>query len=149
MIRLETYAEISASSPTLYRTGPAPARRGRTLKSRSFGRRARRFIGPLAFVSMGVVVGACGMGHCGVRQSPAAAGPVTRVEVSTPVVAPAAKPVHARVITVRRGDTVWSVAERYGNPDSSMDENIERLLRSNHLDSSAVLQPGQKLRTIP
>jgi nucleoid-associated protein YgaU len=150
MIRLETYDVLSGSSPTLCRPGapntsPRPGRqrgssRAARVPKRSLRRKLRQSCAPLALISVGVVVGACGMGHCGVQQP-------LGVMASSPVAAHEnVKPLSVRVIHVRRGDTVWSIAERYGNSSSPMAENVQQLLLSNHLDSSAVIQPGQQLR---
>jgi hypothetical protein len=80
------------------------------------------------------------MGHCGARQ------PLGVVALSQVGALKKVKPLNVQVIAVHRGDTVWSIAERYGDSGSSMAENVQRILLSNHLDSSAVLQPGQRLR---
>ena len=150
MIRLETYDVLSGSTPTLCRTGAPttlrrPAKHRGALRAvrvpkRSLRRKLRQWGGSLAFISLGIVVGACGMGHCGVQQ-PSAGPASSQISAHENV-----RPLSVRVVSVRRGDTVWSIAERYGDSSRSMAENVQRILLSNHLDESAVLQPGQRLR---
>ncbi len=67
-------------------------------------------------------------------------GQELRVAGSTtrPAVAAAANPV---THTVRRGDSLWKIAERYGT-------SVERLKEDNHLRSN-VLRPGQRLLVHP
>lgn len=50
-----------------------------------------------------------------------------------------AAPAPARHYTVRRGDSLWTIARRVGTP-------VDRLARLNGLPAQPVLQPGQRLR---
>lgn len=50
-----------------------------------------------------------------------------------------------RVVTVRPGDTLWSIAARVA-PDTDPLAEVAALQRANHL-SGVLLQPGQRLRT--
>lgn len=50
------------------------------------------------------------------------------------------------VMTVRPGDTLWSLARRYGDPAAYMLDRVDALARANRLPHGAALVPGQKLR---
>ena len=59
----------------------------------------------------------------------------------------AASPQHSIAITVRPGDTLWAIADRYTPADASTQETVDRILASNHL-VSATIRSGQRL-TVP
>ena len=59
----------------------------------------------------------------------------------------AASPQHFTLTTVQRGDTLWSIADRYTPADGSTQETVDRIAALNHLDGSTLV-PGQQL-TIP
>ena len=67
--------------------------------------------------------------------SPLAAGAVRRGEAPDP---PA-----QRVVVVREGDTLWSIA-RQARPDEDPRITIEAIVRSNEVDAGALV-PGQSL----
>lgn len=48
-------------------------------------------------------------------------------------------------VTVRSGDSLWSLARRYGDPSAAIRDRVDRLARANRLPASAVLVPGQKV----
>jgi nucleoid-associated protein YgaU len=48
-------------------------------------------------------------------------------------------------ITVQRGDTLWSVAQAYGDPDEYILERVDKLAKANSLERGAVLNVGQTL----
>ena len=48
-------------------------------------------------------------------------------------------------ITVRPGDTLWSLAGRYGDPHQPIVRRVDALTRANRLSSGATLVPGQTL----
>lgn len=64
---------------------------------------------------------------------------------SAPAAAPRAAGAGAAVVTVRDGDTLWSIASRIA-PARDPRGVVATLERINHL-SSPLLQPGQRLRT--
>ena len=47
---------------------------------------------------------------------------------------------------VRRGDTLSSLARRYGNPNTYILEREDQIARANHLVGAAPLLPGQRLQ---
>lgn len=47
---------------------------------------------------------------------------------------------------VKRGDTLTSLAQRYGNPDTYILEREDQIARANHLTGTAPLLPGQHLQ---
>ena len=59
----------------------------------------------------------------------------------------AASPQHSVAITVRPGDNLWSIADRYTSADASTQETVDRILAANHL-SDATIHAGQRL-TVP
>jgi len=48
-------------------------------------------------------------------------------------------------ITVERGDTLWSVAQAYGDPDEYILARVDKLAKANSLERGAVLNVGQTL----
>lgn len=48
-------------------------------------------------------------------------------------------------ITVGRGDTLWSVAQKYGDPEEYILERVDKLAKANGLVRGAVLSEGQTL----
>lgn len=51
----------------------------------------------------------------------------------------------SEVITVRSGDTLWSIASAHTNNDGDIETTIDRITAVNHLGTSP-LQPGERLR---
>jgi predicted Zn-dependent protease len=56
----------------------------------------------------------------------------------------AASPQRYAVVTVKPGDTLWSIAARHAG-DADVQDTIDRITASNRL-SGVTLQPGQHLR---
>lgn len=48
-------------------------------------------------------------------------------------------------MTVRPGDSLWSLARRYGQPSMSIRDRVDALARENGLSSRSALTPGQRL----
>ena len=48
-------------------------------------------------------------------------------------------------MTVHAGDSLWSFARRYGNPDAPLLERLDTLAKANGLTNGAALVPGQRL----
>jgi len=48
-------------------------------------------------------------------------------------------------MTVRSGDTLWSLAKRFGDPDAYILDRVDALASANHLASDARLMPGQQI----
>lgn len=48
--------------------------------------------------------------------------------------------------SVKRGDTLASLAQRYGNPDTYILEREDQIARANHLTGTQPLFPGQHLQ---
>jgi Tfp pilus assembly protein FimV len=48
-------------------------------------------------------------------------------------------------VTVRPGDTLWSIASAHSGPTADVQEVVDRISEANHLQGGA-LQPGQRLR---
>jgi nucleoid-associated protein YgaU len=59
-----------------------------------------------------------------------------------------ARPAHPAVIsvTIQPGDTLWTLATRYGSPNDYILRRVDRLAAYNHLDAGTRLQPGQVLQ---
>ncbi len=57
----------------------------------------------------------------------------------------AASPTHTVTVTVARGESLWSIADRYTATDGSTQETIDRILAANHLHSATIV-PGERLR---
>ncbi len=56
----------------------------------------------------------------------------------------AAAPEHFANVTVQRGDTLWSIADRYTLVGGSVQDTVDRIMSVNALASAAVV-PGQRL----
>ncbi|HEX3465310.1 MAG TPA: LysM peptidoglycan-binding domain-containing protein [Candidatus Elarobacter sp.] len=48
-------------------------------------------------------------------------------------------------VTVHRGDTLWSIAERKTAPTADVQSTVDQIIATNHLDTAS-LAVGQKLR---
>lgn len=48
-------------------------------------------------------------------------------------------------VTVRPGDTLWSIASAHAGPTADLQEVVDRISEANHLHGGS-LQPGQHLR---
>ena len=48
-------------------------------------------------------------------------------------------------MSVGQGETLWILAQRYGNPSASQLDRVDTLARVNGLSASAMLHPGQRL----
>lgn len=57
----------------------------------------------------------------------------------------AASAQHYSTITVRPGDTLWSIAAARAGGNADVQELVDRISEANHLHA-ATLQPGQHLR---
>ena len=57
----------------------------------------------------------------------------------------AAAPEHRTTVTVRSGDTLWTVAERYTPSGGNVQDTVDTIAGLNHL-SGAVLTPGERLQ---
>jgi Tfp pilus assembly protein FimV len=57
----------------------------------------------------------------------------------------AASASHYATVTVRAGDTLWSIAAAHTNSDGDVQETIDRITDASHLHS-VTLQAGQQLR---
>lgn len=57
----------------------------------------------------------------------------------------AAAPAMTTEITVARGDTLWDIAQRYGDPDRYILRRVSDLERANGLRRGEVLREGQRL----
>jgi predicted Zn-dependent protease len=49
------------------------------------------------------------------------------------------------VVTVQPGDTLWSIAAAHTNSNADVQETIDRISATNHLQASSIL-PGERLR---
>jgi hypothetical protein len=56
----------------------------------------------------------------------------------------AAAPVRIDHVTVRQGENLWAIADRYTPTDGSVEETVDQIENANHLDN-AVVVPGQRL----
>ncbi len=48
-------------------------------------------------------------------------------------------------ITVKPGDTLWAIAQTYGDPDTYILERVDAVVRANRLRRGSVLREGQRL----
>ncbi|MBC7809211.1 MAG: LysM peptidoglycan-binding domain-containing protein [Akkermansiaceae bacterium] len=48
-------------------------------------------------------------------------------------------------MSVGQGETLWTLARRYGNPSASQLDRVDTLAQANGLSASAMLHPGQRL----
>lgn len=49
-------------------------------------------------------------------------------------------------VKVESGDTLWSIANRYGDPDQYILRRVQKLAEENHIQPGARLQAGTELR---
>lgn len=49
-------------------------------------------------------------------------------------------------VKVESGDTLWRIADRYGDPDQYILQRVHTLAAENHINPGAKLQPGTELR---
>jgi|HubBroStandDraft_1064217.scaffolds.fasta_scaffold1060475_1 LysM repeat protein len=52
---------------------------------------------------------------------------------------------HLTTVTVRPGDTLWTIAERHSAAGANVEDSIDAIIAANHL-SGAVIVAGQQLR---
>jgi len=57
----------------------------------------------------------------------------------------AASASHYATVTVRAGDTLWTIAAAHTGPDGDVQETIDQITQASHL-RSVTLQAGQQLR---
>ncbi|MFY9781223.1 MAG: LysM peptidoglycan-binding domain-containing protein [Candidatus Baltobacteraceae bacterium] len=56
----------------------------------------------------------------------------------------AAAPEHFAAVTVRAGDSLWAIADRYTPADGNVQETVDQIMAANHLRDAAI-EPGQRL----
>ena len=56
----------------------------------------------------------------------------------------AAGPQHTSVVTVRPGENLWTIADRFTATDANTQETVDAIKETNHL-SSARIVPGERL----
>jgi TRAP-type C4-dicarboxylate transport system permease small subunit len=56
----------------------------------------------------------------------------------------AAAPVRFAHVTVRAGDNLWAIADKYTTADGNVQETIDQIIEANHLSGATVI-PGQRL----
>jgi len=61
---------------------------------------------------------------------------------------PPASPTSSVSIQVQQGDTLWAIAEKYGDPDEFILNRVARIEEVNGLGSGGTLRAGQTL-TVP
>jgi hypothetical protein len=59
----------------------------------------------------------------------------------------AAAPEHFSAVTVRAGESLWSIADRYTPAGGNVQETVDQIMAVNHL-RDATIEPGEHL-TIP
>ena len=57
----------------------------------------------------------------------------------------AAAPERSTTVTVRSGDTLWTLAERYTSAGGNVQDTIDEIAGMNHL-RGAMIVPGQRLQ---
>ena len=57
----------------------------------------------------------------------------------------AAGPERFTTVTVRAGDTLWSLAERRTNSGADVQRTIDTIVAANHLDSATIV-PGEQIK---
>lgn len=50
-----------------------------------------------------------------------------------------------QAVTVRSGDTLWTIAQEWSDPDEDVRDVIDRIVTANKLSSSAAIGAGQQL----
>ena len=150
---------IGETSPLTGTLLKSAARPGTSIRTSIATTGRRHWLRSLSLLTLGFVVGACGAGH-GKWGSPgaAASGVASAVALQPQDLAMTAPrtvrvgalgvvsaPQKARRVVVREGDTVWTLAERYGDPDRAVGDTVEDLLHLNHLGPNANLIPGQAI----
>jgi len=78
----------------------------------------------VALVGVGIVIGRSSVGQ-----------PGTQTTIS---------PLTVRV-TVAPGDSLWSLARRYGNPDTYIEDNVDAMAKTNGMAAKSRLVVGQRL----
>lgn len=53
---------------------------------------------------------------------------------------------HHQIVTVRSGDSVWSIATNYTSNKEDIRELIAAIKQINHLDNNLQIRPGQELK---
>jgi predicted Zn-dependent protease len=56
----------------------------------------------------------------------------------------AAAPIHVATVTVRPGDSLWTIADRFTPAGGSVQDTVDQIMEANHLDDATVV-PGQRL----
>lgn len=118
---------VAIEGPWRPPTGEARSRR----RARGGGQRLWQGARTMALAI--VVVGAAGAGSARLWQG-------VRTALAPPVALMLAVP-----MTVRPGDSLWSLARRYGDPNAYILERVDTLARANRLPASAALSPGQRV----
>ncbi|MDQ2732440.1 MAG: LysM peptidoglycan-binding domain-containing protein [Armatimonadota bacterium] len=122
------------------------------VKPRRF--RVRRLLRSTVLMGVGVLIGACSIWHPhavagGAEGRHASAGTV-QTKVFNPATFPGtpgkAQHIAGLWTAVEPGDTVWSLADRYGSPDRPIRDTVEDILRWNHLHEDASLRVGQSIQ---
>jgi len=57
----------------------------------------------------------------------------------------AAAPERFATVTVQRGDSLWSLAERRTAPGASVQDALDAIVAANHLENATIV-PGQQLK---
>lgn len=57
----------------------------------------------------------------------------------------AAAPAHVAHVTVRHGENLWAIADRYTPASGNVQETVDQIEEANHLDTATVV-PGQRLQ---
>ena len=56
----------------------------------------------------------------------------------------AAGPTHAKTVTVRAGENLWTIADRYTAADANTQDTIDAIKEANHLTNARIV-PGERL----
>jgi nucleoid-associated protein YgaU len=57
----------------------------------------------------------------------------------------AAAPARFAHVTVRNGDSLWTIADRFTESGGNVQDTVDQIEAANHMDDSTIL-PGQKLQ---
>jgi LysM repeat protein len=57
------------------------------------------------------------------------------------------KDVTYKIITVKRGDTLWDIASKYGNKNTDIRQTIFEIQKLNNL-SSSMLYEGEEIKVV-